>query len=115
MTIFTESKNSLIDNALIRNVMEEINLSVTKNGQQFSTLNQLAQPSDITRQLANQAIVEPSADARTQGAYLINQLSWRLVSIVCFLDLSQLSLNALWNGRIGVLDAWRFNDLDGET
>lgn len=115
MTTFTESKNPLIDNALIRNIMEEINLSVSKNSQPFLTLAQLAQPIDITRQLANQAIVEPSADARTQGAYLINQLSWRLVSIVCFLDLCQLSLDALWNGRIGVLDAWRFSDLDGET
>lgn len=114
MTTVTESKKQFIDNALFFSVMEEINLSVNNKNKPFLTLTQLATPSEITHQLANQAKAEPSADARTQGAYLINQLSWTLVSIVCFLDLSKLSLDAVWDRSIGVLEAWRSSELEGK-
>jgi hypothetical protein len=100
------STTDLVDPALFHDSLALINLSIAKKDDSFFDLKKLAEPSEIRRQLANQLIIEPGCDIRTQAAYLINRLSWDLVCIIGFLDLNRLSLDSVWEQDIGVADVW---------
>lgn len=96
-----------VDPKLFGDSLALINLSIGQKENSLYSLNKFSETPQVRRQLANQLIMEPGCDIRTQAAYFINRFSWNLTCIICFLDLNQLDLDAVWDGNLSVKEEWR--------
>lgn len=95
-----------VDPELFRDSLALINLSIGQKEGSLYSLNKFSETPQVRRQLANQLIMTPGCDIRTQAAYFINRFSWNLSCIIGFLDLNQLDLSFVWEGGFNVAYTW---------
>lgn len=93
-----------IDPARFTEELDLIALSVGEASLRFRPVSRLADANEVARQLADQQGCHADMDARTQGAYLMNRLSWDICAVIGWLDLNRLSVEDFLSDRVGVVD-----------